>query len=282
MDALLKLLPPVRRIRGNRLYLADGRRLLDLYLDDGHLILGDAEKHSRTYARNAVEKGLTRAYPGLYEQRLRKALLALWPQFKEVRFFYNEDRAIAAALRCAPVSLLPASENTGGKSAAPTAAQTGGTPLLRPFLAVPAGTALALARLPCARPFAPGCLLAADPALLADIENDLVPAMQFSAATRALDSLTQADAEGYNEAHWQSFAAIVGDFFRRDGPYLYPRLSDSQPVGLKSRSYEDFFRAALAADTLLSPDPQKPCIVPPDFDYGEAQKLGRALSALFS
>ncbi|MBU0934688.1 MAG: hypothetical protein KKC64_03665, partial [Spirochaetes bacterium] len=171
-----------------------------------------------------------------------------------------EDRAIMAALR-----------QLAGKTAGATM-----IPLLRPFLAVPAGTALALARLPCARPFAPGCLLATDPALLAQIESDPVPPMQFTAATRALDSLARTDSEGYNEAHWLSFAAIVGEYFHREGPYLYPSLT-----GQKSCNYEDFFRAALAADTLLSPDPQKPCIVPPEFDRGEAQKLGRALSQLF-
>ena len=70
----LALLPPVRRARGNRLYLETDRRLLDLWLDDGRIILGERERNSRLYARDAAEKGLTRAYPGLYNQRLRSAL----------------------------------------------------------------------------------------------------------------------------------------------------------------------------------------------------------------
>ena len=77
MNNLKKLMPAVRRARGNRLYLADNTRLLDLFLDDGYRLLSYQDVKTRTYACNAVSKGLTAMYPGLYEKRFLKALFCL-------------------------------------------------------------------------------------------------------------------------------------------------------------------------------------------------------------
>jgi len=273
----------VRRARGNRRYLETDRRLLDLWLDDGRIILGERERNSRLYARDAAEKGLTRAYPGLYNQRLRSALQRTWPQFTAVRFYQNEERALQAwySLSPNPSQASPTNQPLTPVEAfawpADAAIAANNLLLLRPFTEVPAGCRFALVRLPCARPFAPACLLAAQPADLAVLHDDLLPAMLPYAATRALDSLASCEHEGYTEAHWASSDARLGRWFERRGPYLFARLS----VGNKTVSYDDFFRAALAGDALVSPDPLHPAIVPPIFDPGELKKLDRALEGLF-
>ena len=252
MDDLLRLLPPIRRMRGNRLYAADGRRFLDLWLDDGRGILGDGDRHTRTYAANAADKGLTRPYPGLYDARFVKAVREAWPGFSTVKVFASEERAKAAA------------------GPAPLA-------IARPFTFLPADCDLAMPRLPCPRPYAPWCLIARDnteaAAALGVETGDLVPPQSLYAAARGLASLESAVRDGYGEELWSRFDKRLGTWFRRSGPYLTPRIPPER--------HEEFFKAALEGGALVSPRLDTPSIVPPDFDDGELAKLARALGKAF-
>ena len=106
MDNLLALLPPLRRIRGARLYTADGKRFLDLWLDDGRGILGEKDRRARLAAANAADKGLVRPYPGLYGRRLANALAQTWPAWPVARVYTSEARMLEVAERlpgCTPV-----------------------------------------------------------------------------------------------------------------------------------------------------------------------------------
>ncbi|MFH2113058.1 MAG: hypothetical protein ABIJ86_00960 [Spirochaetota bacterium] len=271
MDTLLRLLPPIRRTRGPRLYAADGRRFLDLWLDDGRDILGAAGRQIRSYAANASDKGLLRPYPGLYEHRLEKAVLAAWPVFKAVRFYLNEERALAAATRLYgrmidPSDMIEAIEpDAGGITGS-------GLVKLRPFAPTPQGCRLALARLPSPRPLAPACLLASDQSWLETEEGDLVPAMMHYAAARAMASLAKVSLEGsYSEALWKRFDHRMSPYFRRYGPYLLPNT--------EAERYEDFFTTALEGGALVSPQYGVPSMVPPEFDDGELKKLAAAFAA---
>jgi hypothetical protein len=252
MDDLLRLLPPIRRTRGNRLYAADGRRFLDLWLDDGRGILGDRDRHTRTYAANAADKGLTRPYPGLYEARFFKAVRHTWPGFSTVKVFSSEERAKAWA---------------------------GTNPLAvaRPFAMVPDACDLAMPRLPCPRPYAPWCLIARDgtqaAAALAQHTGDLVPAQSLYAAARGLASLESAVRDGYGEELWARFDKRLGAWFERSGPYLTPKIPPEK--------HGEFFRAALEGGALVSPRLDAPSMVPPDFDDGELAKLAKALGKAF-
>ncbi len=287
MDTLLRLLPPIRRTRGPRLYAADGRRFLDLWLDDGRDILGAVGRSIRTYAANASDKGLLRPYPGLYEHRLEKAVLAAWPAFKAVRFYLNEERALAAAARLYgrlidTFELIEAIEpetagiavdsGQGSNLGSPTGSLDAGLVKLRPFTPTPQGCRLALARLPCPRPLAPACLLAVDKAWLENEEGDLVPAMMHYAAARAMASYAKVSLDGsYGEELWKRFDRRMEPHFRRFGPYLLPRTGPAR--------YEDFFETALEGGALVSPQYGVPSMVPPEFDDGELAKLATALDA---
>jgi len=289
MNDLLRLLPPVRRARGNRLYTADGKRYLDLWLDDGRGILGDRDRYTRTFAANAADKGLTRPYPGLYDKRFQKAVTSVWPGFSTVGLFSSEERARAAAARVLganPVlvdsAICPSSQDAHVKTAATGANLTQGTAMpgfvaiARPFAAIPETCNLALPRLPCPRSFAPWCLIARDGTeaekALSMEEGDLVPALALVAAARGLSSLEASVKDGYDESLWTRFDKRLGTWFERSGPYLYPRAT---PAG-----YEAFFLAALEGGALLSPHPDAPSIIPPDFDDGELAKLAKSLHTL--
>jgi len=273
MNDLLRLLPPIRRARGNRLYAADGRRFLDLWLDDGRGILGERDRATRTQAANAADKGLTRPYPGLYDARFAKAVTAAWPGFGNVRPCPCERAALDAAARVlgsAPRIVDTAATSPFDPGAGPTLA------LARPFAAIPDGVDVAMPRLPCPRPYAPYCLMAREgtpaAAALASEPGELVPAQSTFAAARGLASLETAVRDGYGEELWARFDKRLGAFFARTGPYLFARVD--------ADSYDAFFKAALEGGALVSPRFEAPSVVPPDFDDGELVKLLRALEKL--
>lgn len=274
MDELLRLLPPIRRTRGNRLYAADGRRLLDLWMDGGRGVMGESERPARAYAANAIDKGLVHPYPGLYAARLVKALLRAWPNFGAVRLFADEAGALAAAGRIlGDASALPV--DPAGRAMLPAERAAPGRAafmLARPFVPAAAyeACALAMVRLPLASALSPAALMAADEAAFGSEAGALVPGMRCYAAARALDSLAQSSERGYEAPHWRLFDRRMGSYFERSGPYLLARCDEG--------SYRRFFEAALAGGALVAPRWAEPAAVPADFDDGELKRLAAALA----
>lgn len=274
MDELLGLLPPIKRARGSRLYAADGRRFLDLWLDGGRGLLGDRDRFARTFAANASDKGLTRPYPGLYDERFSRAVLAAFPGFSAVRLFENEERALAAVGRLSGAEACLA-ETAGPGAAGPA---PGAVAVARPWLPVPEGFAFAMPRLPCPRPFSPVCLIARDGDAFSGERGDVVTALQLYAASRALASLESVMHDGaerndgtYGEELWKRFDRRLSARFERIGPWLFARVP--------AADYPAFFASALEGGCLLSPRWRCPSVVPPDFDDGELSKLARALES---
>jgi hypothetical protein len=297
-EALLGLLPPIRRARFWRLYAEDGRRFLDLWMDGGRAILGAKGTGIGTVVKAAVDLGLARPLPSIRSRRLERELFARWPGWAAVRLYRDEGRALAAlaralgpaadpsrllldpARRPPDASVRPASPSAGpsGSGAEPAFPGPRTEPaalVLRPFAdalgdidpapALPA----ALPLLPCPRAFAPCAILFRDPSLAERAgESDLVPPMLLAAASRSLAELARFS-RTYGEAHWRRVDRRLGPFFERRGPYLYARATQGD--------YEALFRAALGSGVLLSPDPGLPSIVPGDFDDGELAALAKAL-----
>jgi len=275
-DARLRLLPPIRRARLWRLY-ADGKaeglpgRFLDLWMDGGRSILGAKGTGLGTAAKAAIDMGLARPLPSVWEQRLEKALLAAYPGYAGARFFRNEDRALAALaalLGRAPAVLDPARRGRG-PAATPNPVDA---LVLRPLAdylprtegagAIPYG----LPVLPCPSTFAPGVVLfragAGAPG------GELAPPLALAAAARALRELAKL-ASACGEPLWRRADRRLGPFLERSGPYLYPRHGEAE--------HDGFFRKALEAGLLVSPEYSLPSILPPDFDDGELAALGRAI-----
>lgn len=280
---LLDLLPPIRRIRGNRLYAADRRRFLDLWLDDGRGILGEGERSARLFALNALDKGLGRPYPGLYDARFRASIRAAYPQWPAIRIYHNDDSLAAALVRltggpCAPLDagLRSADAKPGLPAGAATDRRVA---LLRPFAPEPQDAELAVLRLPCSRAYSPSVLAARSEAALAGERDQAVPQAWLHAAARALDSLAgviaQRERDGYGPAVWARWDRRMSSCFNRIGPYLAPSAEALERAG----SYRAFFERGLEGGALLSPNPASPSVIPPDFDDGELVKLARALES---
>jgi len=277
MSQLIDLVPPVKRIRGNRLYLHNGQRLLDLWMDGGRTLLGEEARKARLYAANAADKGLAYAISGMYEQRLRKALYKTWPDFQTAAIYLNEERALAAYSRHTgrTVQVLDSAAVGTSVGIAASEASSPGAELflLRPFCQVPRTSLYALARLPCPQPFAPVCLLIRDFSDAQQFAGDLIPPLMHSAATRALDSLARCDNNGYNEKWWLKIGNSLAPFFLRNGPYLFPIAPECRTPA----AYESLFRAALDSAVLLSPYPDQPSIIPTQLDDNELRRMVAAL-----
>lgn len=280
-EGRLKLLPPIRRARLWRLYAearAPGglRRFLDLWMDGGRGILGAKGRGLGTAVKAAVDMGLAEPMPSVWERRLEKALLAAYPGYSTARLYRNPDRALAALALAldkpaSGLSLLdPAMRDTTGRREGFDAI------LLRPFAeflpgagdAASDGTVppFGLPLLPCPAAFAPGVLLIRGEMSEGTLRGEATPPLTLVAASRALRELALLSTT-YREALWKTADRRLAPFFERRGPYLYPR----HPAD----AHDAFFRKALEAGLLVSPEHSHPSLIPADFDDGELAALAR-------
>ncbi len=260
----LRRLPPIRRARLWRLYAEDGRRFLDFWMDDGRSILGAKGTGIGTTAKAALDTGLTRPFPSIRESRLEKDIHERYPDYPAIRLFRDEARATAAA---AP--LLAADESL--PILRPFAKELAGVEFLgkaSPHVAMPR---VAMPRLPCPAALAPAVLLFKEPESADRVEGDIVSPFVLACAHRALAEFDRFLAD-YSEALWKKVDRRLGPYFERRGPYLFPR---SLPA-----DYDRLFDAALGAGVLLSPAPERPSIIPGDFDDGELARLATAIAKI--
>lgn len=265
----LSLLPPIRRARLWRLYSearisGRPRRYLDLWMDGGRALLGAKGTGIGTAAKAAIDTGLLRPMPSIWERRLKQELRRAYPDYAEARVFLSDERALAAV----------------GKTTFYDPARRGAEPregavvIIRPFgehlgpePKKPAPIALPL--LPCPSALSPSILLFRDRKLASSVAGDILPPLRLSAAHRALCELVRMR-EWYGEELWKKVDRRLGFFFERRGPYLFLRETKAD--------YDAVFKAALQAGVLLPPDPELPSIIPGDFDDGELAALARALA----
>ena len=268
----LRRLPPIRRARLWRLYAEDGRRFLDFWMDDGRSILGAKGTGIGTTAKAALDTGLTRPFPSIRESRLEKDIHGRYPDYPTIRLFRDEARATAAA--------------------APLLATDERLPILRPFVKELAGVEfldgamprvamprVAMPRLPCPAALAPAVLLFREPEIAEGVEGDIVPPLALACAHRALAEFDRFLAD-YSEALWKKVDRRLGPYFERRGPYLFPRVAEAERRGSPSADYDRLFDTALGAGVLLSPDPERPSIIPGDFDDGELARLATAIATI--
>jgi hypothetical protein len=97
--SLVRAIPPVLRAREFRLYLADGRRIVDLWQCGGAAILGHTPPAVTRELKNNAERGLYTPFPHGMEQRFLKALSRLFAG-KALRI-YGDANAVRRALNAA-------------------------------------------------------------------------------------------------------------------------------------------------------------------------------------
>jgi hypothetical protein len=262
-ETLLRLLPPVVRARDFRLYTQDGRRLVDLWQNNGAAVLGHTPGGILRALKNAAERGLYAPFPHSQEGRFHKALAALLPGMS-----FRLYRGDAALLRFLGAEGFP---DPALGEAMPLSA-----PLLwRPFLdSAPPRDRPLVPVLPL--PW-PGTLrvLALPPAPAASAplppESQLIPPSILAAATRGVYDLIAANAVRGRMPYPRIEEALAEKKWLRRGIYL----CRSGPPD--DEAYAALFRHFLEQGFLLPPVRTHPLILPGVLSPGEEAKLAGLL-----
>lgn len=267
MDNVYSILPQVRRIRGNRIYCNTGKRILDLYMDNGIRILSYKDSKVKLYAKNAIEKGLASTYPGLYETRFAKALHLFLGTDYYYLYLPHESAALYVLKTCFNYSdtiqeLWPNSIEHLANSNSNTLPVV----RIRPFLPIPS-QCIGVFTVPGLYPLSLTVLLFTDKKQF-EIAHDFCCAqntlfqtapLQYYIGARSIFSLLSLTKSGYTHSFWEQFVIDCKGLFINEGPYIYPKCND----------YQKFFTQALAYNILLNPNPKSPSIIPMEYTKGE-------------
>ena len=256
---LNELYGDVKRARGPFLYTQSGTRLTDLYQDDGRAILGWGAGGALTAMKRLIERGATGSYRTAQAHRLCVAVSALFaqkppaPQLEVIPFASEAD-----CLECArtiahqqvhlwrPWAQEAASALEAGCAAfCPPLPWGGGVYLV----AAQAGT---LAR----------CLAGEPPARAIT----LAPPVQ-AALARAVWDLLAALATRC-EQQWFLYDAALVRYWRREGPYLYPKVPQ--------QAYSAFWEHCLRLGIVANPRFEGASIVPLGANRGVFEVLRKS------
>jgi hypothetical protein len=257
-ETLLQTLPPVVRARGFRLYTQDGRRLVDLWQNNGAAILGHTGGSLKAL-KNAAERGLYAPFPHSQERRFHRALSTLLPGM-EFRLYRG------------PLPPMPGAEDLPDpavEEALPPPPPPAAS-LWRPFLAVPRDRILAPV-LPLPWPEALR-VLALPPRedLPPAPESQLISPVILAVATRGVYDLIAAGAK--RPPYPRIEEALTEQQWRRRGIYLSKNAADDE-------AYAALFRRFLDQGFLLPPVRTQPLILPGELSPGEEAKLAGLLAA---
>jgi hypothetical protein len=261
-ETLLRLLPPVARARDFRLYTREGRRLVDLWQNNGAAVLGHTPTGILRDLKNAAERGLYAPLPHAQERRFHRALSALLPGMS-----FRLYRGDAALLRALDTEDLPDPALSAAMPPPPA-------PLLwRPFLdgVSPADRSL-VPVLPQPWPEALRVLaLPSAPAETALPASQLIPPTILAAATRGVYDLIAAQATRARPQYPRIEEALTEKKWLRRGIYLcLSAETDDQ-------AYTALFQRFLEQGFLLPPVRTHPLILPGVLSPGEEAKLAELL-----
>jgi hypothetical protein len=269
-DELLRLVPPVLRARGWRLYTAKSSvakdnktafRLVDLWQYGGRAILGHTPSGVLRAVKNNAERGLFAALPHVAEQRFYKALSAMLPGFS-FRFYPPED--LPQLLQKIP------------------AIKTSKTAVWRPFLDDQPKAPVLLPVLPCPFPGVPAVIaFNPDDAALPEFPpSRLMSPVSLAAATRSIYDLLANPGRGKIRFPKIENSLKKSAAWKQQGIYLSfvgDSASDNPGGGTVSQKYAAVFTAFLEKGFLLPPSAEDPAILPGELSPGEEAKLAAVL-----
>lgn len=232
----------IKRAKGFYLYTEKNIRLLDLYLDEGMSFLGRKEAQIPLVIKQYTDKGLYSFLPTSADYNLKKALHTLFPDHPEIAFYYHCPQVLNW-FEC----------KTGKK----TFSENVWKPLLASsevlkkqigfFVQPPLCTSVKIAV------FKKEAAAEIPP-------SSTITALEKAALAKAFFALIKY-IELYNhskiEPQSKQYAAVkklCSEFWNIENMYLFPKTQKTD--------YEVFFKAALDAHILISPDFTIPSILP--------------------
>jgi hypothetical protein len=250
-SARIAALPRISRARGGRLYALDGTRWLDCWADGGRGLAGHRPKGVSLRLKNEIDRGLYAPYPSIWQERLEKALLKLFPGYSEVRIFRNAEGAAAALnLSGPPVDPLDLPEGEGaevlwGRPLLPGHPEAD---ILFPVMPVPG-----LSNVQPVMMKSPGIETA---------PSDLISPIILASLVRSCSSISDR-----NTPIPEGFA----DIWERRGPYMLFQGD--------VKEYNLLFETLFARRVLIAPSLKRPSILPPDISAREISVLsGRSFT----
>ena len=233
-------IPEINRARGYYVYTANGKRYLDMALEGGRLVMGHRQKGYAQAMKNAIDKGILPGYPSPYAHRLKQAVKALVGDDCFVYLFPSEERA---------------QEVLGSITPDPINDPIKGSPVLGNEVLELTELPVVIS-LPVPSAFAPGVIVSAEELPLAD---EPVSPVILAGAVRAVYNLI-AFQKSADYSDWEKAGLLeaCGDKWRVEMPYLYPLCEPDKYEAV----WDTFFEAGI----ILSPDYDKPSVLPP---YGE-------------
>ena len=252
---LLRLLPNILRARDFHLYLDGGKRITDLWLYGGKLLLGHKAAGFLKDLKNSGERGLFSPLPHFSEKRFIKALHAIFPgsAFR----LYNEE-----------INLFYAITNYLGVD---TYSNFSELPLWRPFgdPYTKNDRGFVVPILPC--PLGP-YVLVLDKNLEEKIPNgEIISPVILAAAASSLFKLIRTAKEDF-PPYYKIEKALKNSNWHRKGIYL-----NINTAYHKKEEYEEVFKKFFEGGFLLPPSPDEPAILPALMSSGEEAKLASLL-----
>ncbi len=232
----------IKRARGFYVYTEKNIRLLDLYLDEGMSLLGRKESQIPLVLKQYTDKGLYSFFPTSADYNLQKALHTLFPEHTEIAFYYDCQQVLDWFER-----------KTGKKDFSEN--------LWKPFLSSSEALKKQLGFF-VQPPFCTSVKIAVfKKTAAAEIpKSGNITALEKAALAKAFFKLIKF-IELYKCAKLKPAAKQYGtakklcsEFWNIENMYLFPKI--------KKTDYEDFFKAALDAHILISPDFTIPSILP--------------------
>ena len=276
---LLRLLPPVLRARGFRLYLETGKRLTDLWQMGGKAVLGHKPPRVIGELKNSAERGLFAPFPHHSESRFLKALTRLFPaadgeESGQYCFrLYNSGTALEKALSNAGIVFQKpfVDPSLCFMPDKPPLNEQINISLWRPFLNENILAPLIIPALPF--PLSPSVLVFKKSLDSLFPPGDLIPPVNLAVGARAVYDLAASGKNGGRPVYRKINKALAkGKKWRSRCIYL-----SRNNVSDMDNSWPDIWKHFLENGFLLPPSPAEPLILPGELSNGEETKLAGLL-----
>ena len=256
--SLLRKIPNVLRARGFRLYLSNGKRLVDLWLNGGAAVLGHTPPNILRELKNTASRGLYSPFPHFTEARYLKALSKIFPN-RVFRLYAAPPQELSVLFNNGNAKLWRPFTNPASPFAV-----TESSPILIPVLpgiqlwrsGMPLGLCVAVAQ---------------SENHLANLpQSDLLPPVLLATAARGIHDLLSVPNRAASKLQ-RIEKALKNSRWQRHGIYL--ELKEKA----ETENWSALFQKFLEAGFLLPPVPSFPLILPGELSDGEEAKLAAVL-----
>jgi len=256
---LLRKIPTVLRARGFRLYLSNGKRLIDLWLNGGAAVLGHTPPNILRELKNTASRGLYAPFPHFTESRYLKALSKIFPG-RIFRLYAAPPQELSLLFNNGNAKLWRPFTNPTDPFAV-----TDNAPILIPVLP---GIQLWRGGLPLGL-----CVTAVESEnQLANLpESDILSPVLLVTAARGMYDLLAAPNRATPQLQRVEKVLKNSPWLRRG---IYLELKE------KSATWDALFDKFLEAGFLLPPAHSFPVILPGELSDGEEAKLAEVLGEL--